>query len=169
MRKVISLFLCLTFLFNNAYGQPSQSEEEVSVRPLLTVELEARLRPITFQIGSLTVTGEFLDKDYPAPYRGYILSRSDVGLLKTVVDSVPEDFTRHCDQRIDACIAELQTCQADCNTRVETIMQELTSTKELLVLETEKHGDTRFWYTIYGFGGAVAASLTTALIVRIIN
>lgn len=169
MHKFISLFLCLTFLFNNAYGQPTQSEEEAPTRPLLTVELETRLRPITFQIGSLTITGEHLEKDYPAPYRGYILSRSDVGLLKTVVDSVPEDFTRHCDQRIDACIAELQVCQSDCNTRVEAIMQELTSTKERLTLETERHGETRFWYTIYGFGGAVAASLTTALIIRIVN
>lgn len=169
MRKITSLFLCLTFLFNNAYGQPTQSEEGAPTRPLLTIELEPRLRPITFQIGSLTITGEQLEKDYPAPYRGYILSRSDVGLLKTVVDAVPEDFTRHCDQRIDACISELQVCQSDCNARVEAIMAELTSTKERLTLETERHGETRFWYTVYGFGGAVAASLTTALIIRIVN
>lgn len=169
MYKVVSLFLCLTLLFGKAYGQPSQGGEASPLKPLMAVELESSLKPITFQIGSLTVKGKALRQGQAAPYKGYILTRSDVGLLKTVVDAVPEDFTRHCDLRIDACVAELSTCQTDCNARVDAITKELNRTKESLALETESHSETRFWYTVYGFGGAVAASLTTALITRIVK
>lgn len=162
------LFLLFSFLTNVAFAQPLL-EVDLDHTPTVVspLSLESSTKPITFNIGLLKIEAEFIPASGVAPYRGYILKRSDVALLQTVVDSLPDDFSRECDARIGACIEEVTSCQEECNQRVASAIEQLEQTKELLILEREQHDSTRLRYTLYGFGGAIVSSLTTALILRI--
>lgn len=169
MSRIITVFFILfSFLANIAIAQPLL---EVDLNHTPTVasppSLESSTKPITFNIGLLKIEAEFIPASGVSPYRGYILKRSDVALLQTVVDSLPDDFSRECDARIGACIEEVTSCQEECNQRVASVIEQLEQTKELLISEREQHDSTRLRYTLYGFGGAIVSSLTTVLILRI--
>lgn len=150
--------------------QPSISSEPSEVKILLDVpqlKVSPVVKPITFNIGSLKVTADFIAEGAAAPHRGYLLRRSDVGLLQTVVDNLPDDFTRRCDARVDSCIDEVESCQEDCDSRTSLLIEDLEKAQEDLAEEREQHDSTRLRYTLYGFGGAIVSSLTTVLILRV--
>ena len=163
-RNLITFILTFFLLTNNiVWAQPQSSESGEFPAPSLVV------RPIKFTIGLLEINAEFVDEGVSSPYKGYVLRRSDVALLQTVVDRLPDDFSRECDARIGACIDEVSNCQNECDQRMSNITQELLSTKELLTLERDQHQETRFRYALYGFGGAIVSSLTTVLIIKLVN
>ena len=161
LKSILVANLSISLLFSNTFAQQQQVEEQN------IPSLEPVVKPIKFNIGLLEISAEFVPEGAPAPYRGYMLRRSDVALLQTVVDRLPDDFSRECDARIGACIDEVSNCQEECNQRVAATIEELAQTKELLLSERENHDSTRLRYTLYGFGGAIVSSLTTALILRI--
>jgi len=167
-RVILSLLFLSTFFTGFSQAQPlldvDLSEAEPPAEALV---LERVTKPITFNIGLLQISAEFIPAGGISPTRGYILKRSDVALLQTVVDRLPDDFSRECDARIGACIEEVTACQEDCNRRTAAALEELAQTKDLLNAEKELHDSTRLRYTLYGFGGAIVSSLTTALILRI--
>ena len=161
LKNFLVVALSIIITFNSSYAQPQQPE--VQNLP----SLEPVVKPIKFNIGLLEISAEFIPEGVPSPYRGYILRRSDVALLQTVVDRLPDDFSRECDARIGACIDEVSSCQEECNQRVSATIEELEQTKELLTSERENHDSTKLRYTLYGFSGAIVSSLTTVLILRI--
>lgn len=171
-RVILSLIFLSTFFAGFSQAQPRldvdlsevTTDEQANVSPLASP-----MRPITFNIGLLEIKAEFIPVGGVSPVRGYILKRSDVALLQTVVDRLPDDFSRECDARIGACIDEVTSCQTDCNQRSAAVLEELAQTKDLLIAEKELHDSTRLRYTLYGFGGAIVSSLTTALILRIVK
>lgn len=169
-RVILSLLFLSTFFNGFSQAQPllnvDLSEVSSDEQPA-TPSLESPIRPITFNIGLLEIEAEFIPAGGISPTRGYILKRSDVALLQTVVDRLPDDFSRECDARIGACIEEVTACQEDCNQRSAAVLEELAQTKDLLVAEREMHDSTRLKYTLYGFGGAIVSSLTTVLILKI--
>ena len=160
---IVSILIVSLLASNSAYGQPQEQSEVEFPAPTLTV------RPIKFTIGLLEINAEFVDEGVSSPYKGYVLRRSDVALLQTVVDRLPDDFSRECDARIGACIDEVSNCQSECDQRMSNVTQELFATKELLTLERDQHQETRFRYALYGFGGAIVSSLTTVLIIKLVN
>ena len=167
LKNTISILLSAIMLIGTVNAQPTVSTEEVPVTEFAAPNMV--VRPITFNIGLLEIKAEFVDEGAAAQYKGYLLKRSDVALLQTVVDSLPDDFSRECDSRIGACLDEVTSCQTDCDQRVEQTISELHQTKDLLVSERELHSSTKMRYTLYGFGGAIVSSLTTALIIKIFN
>lgn len=169
MSRITTILLILFSLFaNNILAQPLL-EVDLDHTPASASppSLESSTKPITFNIGLLKIEAEFIPAGGVSPYRGYILKRSDVALLQTVVDRLPDDFSRECDFRIRACIDEVTSCQEDCNTRTATLIEQFEQTKEELATEREQHDSTRLRYTLYGFGGAIVSSLTTVLVLRI--
>lgn len=176
LNKTLSFLFVLFCFLGNTYAQQQLGQQGGEVtssdsnRLLLEVpemKVSPVVKPITFKIGLLEVTADFVAEGAAAPHKGYILRRSDVALLQTVVDSLPDDFTRECDNRIDSCIAEVESCQEDCNRRTELLIEDLAKAEESLELEKEQHDSTRLRYTLYGFGGAIVSSLTTVLILRV--
>ena len=175
LNKILSLLIVFISFAGNAYGQQQVAQEGASSRSepsrlLLDVpEMQVKpvVKPITFQIGLLKVVADFVPEGAPAPHKGYILRRSDVGLIQTVIDSLPDDFTRECDARVDSCITEVESCQEDCNDRTALLIEDLAKAEEDLATEREQHDSTRLRYTLYGFGGAIVSSLTTVLVLRI--
>lgn len=169
-RVILSLLFLLTFFTGISQSQPLLNVDLSEEAPAAEApSLESSTKPITFNIGLLQIRAEFIPAGGVSPTRGYILKRSDVALLQTVVDRLPDDFSRECDARIGACIEEVSSCQTDCNQRSAAVLEELAQTKDLLIAEKELHDSTRFRYTLYGFGGAIVSSLTTALILRIVK
>lgn len=133
------------------------------------IPLRSPLKPISFKIGLLEVKPLPISEGTLTPYKGYLFKRSDIGLLKTVVDNVPSDFTRQCDTRISNYKDELDNCQEECNERVLDLNLQVDKLETSLAEEKDLHDSTRLKYTIYGFGGAVVSSLVTALVLRISN
>lgn len=164
IKKIVFILLANFLIITNLYAQPYEALKLVP-----EVQMEPPVKPITFQIGLLKIEAEFVAEGGTSSYKGYVLKRSDVALLQTVVDSLPDDFSRECDARIDACLEEVTSCQEDCNGRTDALIIDLTQTKEELQIERENHASTRMRYTFYGFGGALVSSLTTALILRIVK
>lgn len=164
MKNIIKSFLILLLTTGFSFGQ-------IQILPLKEpgIPFSSPLKPITFKIGLLEVKPIPIPAGTLTPHKGYLLKRSDIGLLKTVVDNVSSDFTRQCDTRISTYRDELDNCQEDCNERVLDINLQIDKLETSLEQEKELHDSTRLKYTLYGFGGAVVSSLVTALVLRISN
>ena len=162
-KKIIVLLTLVTFILPPAWAQPSptsESEDPMGFIRGVSIELE---------MGDLTLETQFIREGEQAIFDGYLFRIEDVAQIKTVLDTVHNDYRRECDARITTLMGDIMQCQTDCDLRTKGLISDLSMTKLTLEDEIKNHALTRKQYMLAGVGSAILASALTGFIVYIVK
>lgn len=82
------------------------------------------LLDVNVGFGSYTLELKYIFKGTKVPYDGYLLRTNDIALLKVDLDSYKDDCESIVEEASTQCINDLQSCAADCDSRVDLCTQE---------------------------------------------
>ena len=123
--------------------------------------------PISFASTELKLT--YLEQGVPSPSEGYLLTISDLALIKLIVDDSEASCSSIVEEIKNECQKDISTCQRAATDRFDVLVKE----KEILTLSNTvlktKLKDQRNSFILYTTLSVAASVLLTALVINIGN
>jgi hypothetical protein len=145
VQKVNNLILFFLFLPSFAFAQ------------------ELAFLDVEVGFGAYELELKYIFKDTPAPYEGYLLQPHDIAILKVDLDSYKEDCESIVKEASLQCMADLQDCAEDCESRIEILSQDNYALKLSLDSQIEKLKMQKQNTILYCIATASLVWLTTSL------
>lgn len=147
--KVLFFFVAL-ILSNIAFAQDPNFIEDFS---------------ISFASTQLKLT--YIEEGTPSPVEGYLLSISDLALIKLIVDDSKASCSSIVQEIKNECSKDISDCQRSATNRFDSLIKE----KEILVLKNTvfqtKIKDQRNSFIFYTTLSVAASIVLTALVINI--
>ena len=123
---------------------------------------------ITLRIGTLEFPAIFMYRDEKVPYQGYLIKFNDFLGVEAFVDNINKGCDILYDELLKECKKDLDTCQRDCDARINLILKEKDALQIRLDLQIKKTSDEKvkkyIWTVVGVVVGASAGILTYELV-----
>ena len=131
--------------------------------PTLVSAQELTLLDVEIGFGAYELELKYIFKDTPAPYEGYLLQPHDIAILKVDLDSYKEDCESIVKEASLQCMADLQDCAEDCESRLQILSEDNYTLKLSLDTQLDKMKLQKQHTVLYSIAAASLAWLTTSL------
>jgi hypothetical protein len=131
--------------------------------PTFASAQELTLLDVEIGFGAYELELKYIFKDTPAPYEGYLLQPHDIAILKVDLDSYKEDCESIVKEASLQCMADLQDCAEDCESRLQILSEDNYTLKLSLDTQLDKMKLQKQHTVLYSIAAASLAWLTTSL------
>lgn len=131
--------------------------------PTLASAQDLTLLDVEIGFGAYELELKYIFKDTPAPYEGYLLQPHDIAILKVDLDSYKEDCESIVKEASLQCMADLQDCAEDCESRLQVLSEDNYTLKLSLDTQLDKMKLQKQNTILYSIAAASLTWLTTSL------
>ena len=159
-----NLFVFL-ILFTSSFCLAEESEE--TQQPQESVfNLSSPLGEIPVDFGDYSLDLTYVNKGVPTPFEGYLLSMSQLAVLKLDIDSNQQDCLDIVKSNTQQCLTDLKACQDFSNKRFSSLLAENKSLVKEKNLLAESYDNYKFNSYFYIGAAVIASTVVTTVILK---
>lgn len=130
------------------------------------VSLVSPLGEIPVDFGDYSLNLTYLNQETPAPFEGYLLTMSQLAVLKLDIDSNQQDCLDIVKSNTQQCLTDLEACQDFSNKRFSSLLSKNKSLVKERDLITEKYNDYKFNSYFYIGAAVIASTVITTFVLK---